>query len=140
MRPSPARRVPFLAAAAVIFMVATGLLLAGGCGKKDSPAAPGGGGGGGGGGTVSFNSGVITSSSPFNGIFVHTFNTPGDYTYHCTVHGVSMSGTVHVAAALADSPLVTIGDHFYNPSTVNVKTGSYVRWQANATTHTVTRP
>ena len=30
--------------------------------------------------------------------FSHTFNTTGTFGYHCTVHGVMMSGSVHVAA------------------------------------------
>jgi hypothetical protein len=120
-----------LAVFSALALLALGLSLAGGCSKKSSTNPMGGGGGGG--GTEPIESGVFTS-----GIFVHRFNTAGDYAYHCSVHGLSMSGTVHVAAA-GDSPLVTIGNNFYNPSTVNVKAGDYVRWQANGTPHSVTR-
>src|SRR5262249_19218787 len=31
-----------------------------------------------------------------NFIYVFTFNTPGDFPYHCAVHGVNMSGVIHV--------------------------------------------
>jgi plastocyanin len=31
--------------------------------------------------------------------FMHTFTSPGTYTYYCLVHGHAMSGTVHVLGA-----------------------------------------
>ena len=122
-----------LAVFSVLALLALGLSLASGCSKKD-PAAPGGGGGGGG-AAEPFDSGVFSS-----GVFVHTFNTPGDYSYHCTVHGISMSGSVHVAASQPDSPSVAIGNNLYSPTPVNVKTGGYVKWTGNGTNPSVTRP
>lgn len=39
-----------------------------------------------------FDSGNISSTQTYS----YTFNTPGSYPYHCTIHGVSMSGTITV--------------------------------------------
>ena len=39
----------------------------------------------------------VQTSLPFS--FSHTFSTPGSFPYHCTYHGLIMSGSVHVAAA-----------------------------------------
>src|SRR5262245_53284327 len=68
-----------------------------GCGGDDDPPTnPGGGGGGG--ATENFDSGVFNS-----GVFVHTYANVGSFGYHCSVHGVSMSGTINVVAGTADS-------------------------------------
>ena len=37
-----------------------------------------------------FESGTLASGNTFN----HTFNTPGNYAYHCEEHGCEMAGTV----------------------------------------------
>lgn len=42
--------------------------------------------------TAVFDSGNLSSSQTYS----YTFNTPGSFPYHCTVHGLSMSGTVTV--------------------------------------------
>ena len=122
-----------------IAIITTGLAVLLACSKKGEPSQPYGGGGGGGTTTEPFDSGIFSSSSPVN-VFVHTFNTPGDYAYHCRVHGTAMSGTVHVAAALPDSTIVTISNNSYSPPSVNVKTGGYVKWANNGSSHSVTRP
>ncbi len=41
----------------------------------------------------SFSSGSITGG----GTFVYTATVPGTYEYHCTIHGISMSGTLIVS-------------------------------------------
>jgi hypothetical protein len=41
-----------------------------------------------------WNSGVLNTGATFT----HTFNTPGFFTYFCTVHGVMMQGFVNVTA------------------------------------------
>ena len=46
-----------------------------------------------------------TSGSPVCGSsFNHIFNTVGDYPYHCGLHGLTMSGMIHV---VAPSPTIT---------------------------------
>jgi plastocyanin len=52
-----------------------------------------------------WDSGVLST-----GTFSHTFQTPGDYPYYCTVHsfpgGTMMNGLVRVAAAPTATPTV----------------------------------
>jgi len=44
---------------------------------------------------VTFDNSTIGNSGTQNtGTFAKTFSSPGTYNYHCTVHGVGMSGTV----------------------------------------------
>lgn len=90
------------------------------------------------------NPGPSFTSGPLNGagdLFVFTFPTDGTFSYRCGVHGVMMSGTVVVSAAGLDSPTVNVGASGNNfaPTTVNLKTGSYVRWVWASGNHTVTR-
>jgi plastocyanin len=118
-------------------LLAAGLLLGSmllaGCSNNNSPNNPGGGGGGG--GAKELNSGNIASG----GNFPHTFNTAGTFDYHCTIHGLAMSGTVTVAAGGAAGAAISIGDNFYNPSSVTIAPGTTVTWTNNgAITHTVT--
>jgi plastocyanin len=49
---------------------------------------------------VTFDDGP-TSGNQASGTYERTFSTAGDYPYHCTIHGVSMSGVIHVVAAPA---------------------------------------
>jgi plastocyanin len=129
-----ARRVTIAAGALVLLALLAALALPA-CSKKSSPAAPSTGGGG---GTESFDSGIFSS-----GVFVHAFNTAGDFGYHCRIHGSAtggMRGSVHVATGLADSATVTIGNNSYSPTPVNVKPNGYVKWVANGTSHSVTTP
>jgi plastocyanin len=53
-----------------------------------------------------WDSGVQTTGS-----FAHTFNTPGDYAFHCQVHsfagGTAMNGVVQVAAAATPTATAT---------------------------------
>jgi len=88
-----------------------------------------------GGPNPTFNSGNL---NPGN-VFVFTFADDGSFNYRCTIHA-GMTGTVVVSAAGADSPVVNITNNVFTPSSVNVKTGSYVKWTESAGTHTVTRP
>jgi len=51
-------------------------------------------------GTPAFaSSGVLTGA----GTYAVTFNTPGTYTYDCSVHGQAMTGRIVVIAAPATS-------------------------------------
>ena len=137
------RRFPIRYLIPLAALVLLGALAFAGCSKK--PTAPygttgstGGGGGGTGGTTESFDSGLFSS-----GEFVHTFANSGDFGYHCVLHGTptsGMRGTVHVVAGAADSPSVAVGSNFYNPATVSVKPGGYVKWVASGSTHSVTTP
>jgi plastocyanin len=45
--------------------------------------------------SVTFDDGT-TSATQDQGTFVRTFNTAGTYNYHCSVHGIAMSGTITV--------------------------------------------
>ena len=53
-----------------------------------------------------WDSGVLTTGS-----YAHTFNTPGDYPFHCVVHsfagGTAMNGVVQVAAAATPTATAT---------------------------------
>jgi plastocyanin len=55
-----------------------------------------------------FNSGVLSdevdSGFPASTTYSLTFDTTGDFTYYCLVHGVVMKGVVHVRAAGSDYP------------------------------------
>ena len=44
---------------------------------------------------VTFDDGVA-SATQATGTYSRTFNTAGTYSYHCTIHGTMMSGTVTV--------------------------------------------
>jgi plastocyanin len=48
---------------------------------------------------VTFDAGPPNSGDKSSGTFARTFATPGTFPYHCTIHGVAMSGTVTVVAA-----------------------------------------
>ena len=102
-----------------------------GCSDDDDPPPTGGGGGP----TEPFDSGVFNS-----GVFVHTYANVGTFGYHCTVHGVSMSGTVNVIAGTPDSTTVAILNNSYNPTPATVHQGGYVKWIANGTNHAVPSP
>lgn len=43
-----------------------------------------------------------SSSTQTSGTYARTFQTVGEYPYHCTIHGTGMSGTVRVVAAGTD--------------------------------------
>ena len=121
----------------VVLAAALSILALAGCSKDDdSPTSPGG-------GTPNPGSVTFSSGNFASGVFVHTFTTDGTYDYRCTLHAsMGMTGQVVVSAAGADSPNVTINSHTFGPATVNVKTGSYVKWVNGgaAGTHNVTRP
>lgn len=81
--------------------------------------------------------------------FEHTFTNPSTgYCYHCTIHssgcGDRMWATVVVdAAAAQDSAIVNVGfggGNVFNPTSVTIKPGGYVRWVNASGSHTVTRP
>ena len=46
--------------------------------------------------SVTFDDGSASSPLQNQGTFDKTFNTPGTYTYHCSVHGTLMTGTITV--------------------------------------------
>ena len=46
--------------------------------------------------SVTFDDGSASSPLQDQGTFDKTFNTPGTYTYHCSVHGTLMTGTITV--------------------------------------------
>lgn len=47
---------------------------------------------------VTFSGGGPASATQTSGTFDRTFATAGSYSYNCTVHGQSMSGTITVVA------------------------------------------
>ena len=47
---------------------------------------------------VTFDDGVA-SRTQSSGTYTRTFNTPGTYQYHCTIHGTMMSGSITVTQA-----------------------------------------
>ena len=49
---------------------------------------------------VTFDDGVA-SATLASGTYSRTFNTPGTYPYHCTIHGAMMSGTVTVTGSVS---------------------------------------
>ncbi len=98
------------------------------CSKGDSgPAGPGP-------ATKELNSGNIVNG----GTYVHTFATAGTYDYHCTIHGITMSGSVTVVPGSAASAGVSIENNFYTPPTAQVAPGGTVTWNNAGSTHTVT--
>jgi plastocyanin len=61
--------------------------------------------------------------------YQHTFGTtPQSYPYHCKIHGVTMAGTVTVAAGAPVAVSVVIGDNFFSPASVTVAPGGTVTW------------
>jgi plastocyanin len=116
-------RIAPLAAALLILLVA-GVPA---CGKKSTDP-------GGGGGAKELNSTTLGNG----GVYMHTFATAGTYGYHCTVHGVAMSGSVTVGSG-GPSASVSILDNSYNPASVSVDVGGTVTWTNNGSNpHTVT--
>jgi plastocyanin len=72
------------------------------------------------------------------GTFVHTFANAGTFDYHCAIHGITMSGSVHVVAGSAASAGVSIENNFYTPPTAQIAPGGTVTWTNAGSTHTVT--
>ena len=62
-----------------------------------------------------WDSGVQTAGS-----FAHTFNTPGDYAFHCQVHsfagGTAMNGVVQVVATATPTATATATTRLRRPS------------------------
>jgi plastocyanin len=77
---------------------------------------------------------------------VFTAGEVGSWAYRCIPHGSSgMTGTVNVVVGAADSAFVSVGfgnAPVFNPATVTIDTGGYVRWAnvSNMAIHTVSRP
>jgi plastocyanin len=46
--------------------------------------------------SVTFDDGTASSPPQDQGTFNKTFNTAGTFTYHCSVHGAAMAGTITV--------------------------------------------
>ena len=94
--------------------------------------------------TDTFNANMSATGASFQ----HTFATASTgLCYHCTFHSTScgngMSATVVVdAAAAQDSAVVNVGggSNVFNPTSVTIKPGGYVRWVNAGGSHTVTRP
>jgi plastocyanin len=84
------------------------------------------------------NSGNIPSGQSF----VHTFDSPGNFGYHCTIHS-AMTGSVTVSDAATDSAVIVIIANStstgFQPGAVTVKTNGKVTWNnTSGNTHTVT--
>jgi len=80
-----------------------------------------------------------SGNMPTGRSYSHTFANAGTYNYFCTVHGVSMSGSITVSGTTPDSVLVTIGPgNSYNPASASVKVTGTVRWINIGSDHTVT--
>jgi FtsP/CotA-like multicopper oxidase with cupredoxin domain len=61
--------------------------------------------------------------------YAHTFGTVQEsYPYHCKIHGVTMAGTIMVAAGAPAAASVTIGDNFFSPAVQTVAPGGAVTW------------
>ena len=115
-----------------IFALVLGAALAGatflvGCGSDDgnNPMTPTTG--------PTWSSGALGNG----GSFQRTFTENGSWNYLCTFH-TGMTGTINVDPATAnpDSVIVNImttGGRRFEPSTVTVQTGGYVRWVNQAT-------
>jgi plastocyanin len=118
----------------MVLAAGTAAVVALGCSsnKGGNPMNPGPGGG------PTFSSGRLRNAGD---VFVFTFTQDGSWNYHCGLHGTAMSGTVVVSAAGQDSPVVNVGvgGNFFNPSSVNVKNGGYVKWVWSTGVHTVVR-
>lgn len=59
------------------------------------------------GSSETFDSGTLNQ----NDVFTHTFNSVGDFGYHCSIHPV-MTGTIHVSLAIPEFsslPIVMLG-------------------------------
>jgi plastocyanin len=72
-----------------------------------------------------FDSGVLTTGQSFT----FTFNTPGEYAYHCEIHPARMRGVVKVVPAAERT--LTITELAFNPAELDITPGTTVRW-ANA--------
>ena len=123
-------RRSILPAAATLILMTVALT---GCSKKDSgPTAPG---------ARLLNSGTIAAGLTFQA----TFNTAGNFPYHCAFHSV-MRGSVDVVAGGLDTLRVNIANSSasgFQPQAVggvtNVRPGGRVIWtNISGTDHTVT--
>jgi len=82
-----------------------------------------------------WDSGVMNSGD----MFYFTFENEGVYDYHCTIHGLSMSGTVVVGRPDSVAYDTRIIDNDFDPSTLNISVGENVRWvNYGANQHTTT--
>jgi len=90
--------------------------------------------------TLTLNSGTLAPGSP-GAVFKHVFAGAGSFPYHCNFHP-DMHGSVTVSAGGADSALVSIVNTTatgFQPTTVTIVPGGYVRWiNVSAQSHTVT--
>jgi plastocyanin len=96
------------------------------CSKKSTNPPPG--------GALELNSGTLNPGNQY----VHTFNTPGTFPYHCNFHG-GMQATVTVGAGGLPGASISITDNAFTPASVTVTPGSAVTWTNNGgNQHTVT--
>ncbi len=84
--------------------------------------------------TKELDSGTLANG----GVYMHTFANAGTYNYHCTIHGLTMAGSVSVASGPTANASVSIGNNFYNPPSVSVAPNGTVTWTNNGVPHTVT--
>jgi plastocyanin len=120
---------------AVTFVLAAALLA--GCSKSDSGTSP----------TPPVTGPTFSFAFPATGTSNRlVFNDVGSWNYRCLPHGGSgMTGTVNVLAGPPiDSAVVQVGAGnalVFNPSTVTIHAGGYVRWVnvSSLTVHTATR-
>jgi plastocyanin len=69
-----------------------------------------------------FDSGALTAGQSFS----FTFNTPGEYAYHCAIHPARMRGVVKVVPAVQQT--LTITELAFNPSELDIAPGTTVTW------------
>ncbi len=63
-----------------------------------------------------------------NDFFDFTFTTEGVYDYTCFYHPLQMDGTVIVGTPDSISAEIMMGEFFFNPDSISVPVGSFVRW------------
>lgn len=96
------------------------------CSKKSTNPPPG--------GALELNSPTLNPGAQY----MHTFNTPGTFPYHCEIHG-GMQASVTVGAGGLPGASISITDNVFTPGSVTVTPGSTVTWTNNGgNPHTVT--
>jgi len=85
-------------------------------------------------GGATWNSGDLSNGQSFS----FTFNSAGDYSYHCSYHPLSMLGSVTVSSA-ATEHFVSMIDFEFVPPDINIDVGDIVTWTNDgAVLHTST--
>jgi plastocyanin len=76
------------------------------------------------------------------GTFSFTFNSPGDFAYHCEVHPARMKAVVHVTGGTVAAPqqILKITELAFTPAEFTIQQGASVTWlnAMDGTLHTTT--